>query len=167
MDFPKAEKEPPADYELRAWRERCHVDRDGFVFIPPTAFKEAITQAARYLGVKIPGRGNNSYTKHFTAGIIISEGIKLGIKKADVPGEWLYLNADGKKGGNKRVWRCMPYIEEWRGDLSIHVLDDTITQDVLAYHLEQSGVFVGIGRFSPQRGGYYGRYRVAELEEVT
>lgn len=167
MDSPKAEKESSKDYENRTWRERCHAGPDGYLFIPPTAFKESLTAAAKYLGMQIPGKGKNTYTKHFTSGVIISDGIRLDVKKSDVLGEWLYLNSDGQKGGSKRVWRCMPYVETWIGDLALHVLDDTITEDVLRYHLEQCGVFVGIGRFRPAKNGYYGRFRIKELEQVT
>ena len=165
-DVPPLEKEKSDAYEERTWRNRCHFDDNGEVYIPPTAFKEALTGAASYLSIKIPGKRNATYTKHFVAGLIVSSGIRLGIKKENVKGEWLYLNADGKKGGNTRVWRCMPYVETWKGDLSIHVMDEVITKDTLLYHLQQAGVFVGIGRFRPQKGGYYGRFIVKELVEV-
>ena len=166
MDAPKNDKESAKDYEKRVWRERCHVDQNEVVFIPPTSFKESITSAARYLGVQIPGKGKATYTKHFTAGIVIADGISLGITKKKVLGEWLYLNSDGKKGGGKRVWKCMPFIESWKSDLAIHVLDDVITEEVLRYHIEQAGVFIGVGRFRPQNGGYYGRYRLVDLVEI-
>lgn len=33
----KLPKERPDDYEARTWRDRLHVNQDGFVFIPPMA----------------------------------------------------------------------------------------------------------------------------------
>jgi len=165
-EVPKEEKENHDDYEARTWMNRLHKLPDGRVFIPPTQFKEALVECAGYLQVQIPGKGKNTYTKHFRAGILISEGLILPTMAAEVEGEWLSLDAQPGRGNGGRVWRCMPRIGEWKGDLSIHVLDETITQEVLRYHLEQTGAFIGIGRFRPKNGGFYGRFRVTELVEV-
>jgi hypothetical protein len=44
------------------------------------------------------------------------------------------------------------------------VQDDMLTKDVFRYHLEQAGTFIGIGRFRPRNNGFYGRFRLAEME---
>lgn len=165
-EYPKNDKELHDDYESRTWMHRLHVLPNGQVFIPPTQFKESLVECAQYIGVQIPGKGKATYTKHFRAGILISEGLILPIKAADIEGEWLSMDAQPGSGRGGRVWRCMPKIPEWQGDLSIHVLDETITQEVLRYHLEQAGAFIGIGRFRPINGGYYGRFRLKELIAV-
>lgn len=158
------EKETVPAYENRTWRYRCHtLEPDHRLFIPPTCFKEALTAVATYLGVQIPGKGKQTYAKHFRSGVLVAEGPELPVTRDQVEGEWLYLNSDGRKGGNRRVWRCMPRINSWRADVAFHVLDDTITEEVLRYHLEQAGAFIGIGRFRPQNGGYYGRFKLDEL----
>lgn len=54
-------------------------------------------------------------------------------------------------------------IESWCGLITIHVLDDTITEDVLEDHLKQAGQFIGIGRFRPRNNGYYGRFKVKSI----
>lgn len=162
-EYPKDDKELHDDYEARTWMHRLHVLRDGRIFIPPTQFKEALVECARYLSMQIPGKGKATYTKHFRAGILISEGLILPIKQADIEGEWLSVDAQPGSGRGGRVWRCFPKISEWQGDLPIHVLDETITGEVLRYHLEQTGAFIGIGRFRPINGGFYGRFRLVEL----
>lgn len=164
-DTPKKEKESHADYEERTWRERTHVDPDtGTVFIPPMAFKFALETAARFLRLKIPGKGNSEYGKHFSAGVLVVEGLNLGLKREDVPGEWLNLHANGKRGSGTRVKRCMPYVPKWSGQVSYMILDDTIPKDVFETVLRESGNFIGIGRFRPENSGYYGRYEVLEIE---
>lgn len=163
---PHLDKETHDAYENRTWRERCHSLEDGKVFIPGQSFKESIAAAAAYLSMKIPGKNRQTYTKHFLSGVLVSDGLKLDLKKDKVDGEWLYLNADGRKGGKTRVWRCMPRILKWKGDVAYHILDELITLDIFRYHLEQSGSFIGIGRFRPQNGGSYGRYAVKEVTEV-
>ncbi len=160
---PALEKEGNDAYERRTWRERMHVDADGEVYIPPMALKNCLSECAKYLSVQIPGKGKSTYTKHFEAGVMIMDPISVGMKKDDVPGEWLYVPADGRRGGDKRVEKCFPLISEWEGTVEIHVLDETVTENVLLEHLEQAGKFIGMGRFRPRRNGFYGRFEVLGL----
>jgi len=160
------EKESKADWENRTWRERLNVNEAGQVFIPPMAFKNCLSDAAQYLSQKIQGKRNATYTKHFKAGVIVTDPLVLPIAKDQVAGQVLFVPADGKRGSGSRVERIFPLITSWRGEVIFHILDDTITKDVFAYHLEQAGRFIGIGRFRPQNNGYYGRFNVEKLEWV-
>jgi hypothetical protein len=159
----KLPKENAKDHEERVWRERCHADEKGNIFIPPTVFKNCLSEIARFLSVQIPGKGKSTYTKHFEAGVLITEGIPLPIKQKDVDGEWLFVPSDGRRGGGKRVWKRFPLIKNWKGDLTAYILDDTITAEVFREHLEQAGAFIGIGRFRPRNNGYYGRFKVVDM----
>jgi hypothetical protein len=156
--------ESSADFEKRTWRERCHVDADGNIFIPPMAFKNCLAEIAKYLSVQIPGKGKSTYTKHFEAGVMVLEGLPLPIKKADVPGEWLFVPADGRRGSGKRVSKCFPVVQSWKGSVPFHVLDDVITPEVFEQHLKEAGNFIGIGRFRPRNNGYYGRFKVNKVK---
>ncbi len=158
------DKEAKDAYEKRTWRERMHVNEDGNVFIPPMAFKFSLETAARYLRMRIPGKDKSEYGKHFKSGVIVIEGLELPVKKDKVPGEWLSLHANGKRGSGSRVDRCMPLISSWGGTVTYHILDDVITEEVFAKHLKESGNFIGIGRFRPENGGYYGRFKVNSVE---
>lgn len=160
----KLPKELPKDWEARTWRNRLNTDEHGEVFIPPMAFKNCLSEAARYLGIQIPGKGKSTYTKHFEAGVMVIDGLKLGVNKADVKGEWLYVPSDGRRGGPKRVERCFPVIHQWGGEVTFMVLDETITQDVFQQHLQQAGSFIGIGRFRPRNNGFYGRFSVESVK---
>lgn len=155
-----SETESSRDYEARTWRERCHVNGDGVVFVPPMAFKNCVSQIAKYLSVQIPGKGKATFTKHFEAGVMVLDELSLGIKKVDVEGEWLFVPADGVRGSGKRVSKCFPLIREWKGSVTFHIIDDVITKDVFEQHLRDAGNFIGIGRFNPKHNGYYGRFKV-------
>jgi hypothetical protein len=159
----KKERELPKDYEERTWRERMHVNKDGYVFIPPMAFKNCIAEIAKFLSVQIPGKGKSTYTKHFEAGILVTEEVLLPFKKADVQGEWLFLPSDGKRGSGTRVDKCYPVIPEWKATVVFYVLDQIITEDVFTDHLNKAGQFIGIGRFRPRNNGFYGRFRVLSV----
>jgi hypothetical protein len=164
MDVPKLEKESSADYEKRTWRNRLHTMPDGKVFIPPTAFKNCLSEAAKYLSIQIPGKGKSTYTKHIEAGVLANpEPIILDINAETVDGMWLFLPASGKRGDGKRVWKCMPYIKEWSADVDFQVYDETVTEDIFRYHLEQAGKFIGIGYFRPRNNGYWGRFSVSKM----
>lgn len=160
----KTKNENPNDYEKRTWRERLHANDDGNVFIPPMAFKNCLSEAAKFLGRQIPGKGKSTYTKHFEAGVLVMDSLVLSIKKDAVPGEWLFVPSDGRRGGGSRVEKCFPVIHEWTGDVKFYVLDPTITEEVFTEHLTEAGSFIGIGRFRPRNNGFYGRFSVESVK---
>lgn len=164
----KLNKESHDDFDKRTWRERCHYDpTTRKVFIPPMAFKKTLEETAKYLGVQIKGKGKATYTKHFMAGILCMKPLELPITVDQVPSEVIFVPTDGKPGGKSpRVHKTFPVLHDWSGKLEITVLDETITKDVLYEHLVQAGIFVGVGRFRPIKGGYYGRFNVVSLKEA-
>ena len=165
--MPKLSGESDAAYEERTWRERLHTNADGNVVIPLFAFKNALDAAAKYESRKIPGRRNATYTKHVQSGVMVESAVVLPIKKKDVKGEWRFVPADGMPGGAKRVMKCFPIIQEWEGEVSFAVLDETVTRDVLEEFLQVAGSFIGIGSFRPENRGIWGRFRVVSLVEAS
>lgn len=154
----KLAKELPDAYEERTWRNRLHTLPDGTVFIPPMAFANSIKEAASYLSLQIPGKGKSTWTKHFQAGVLVAEALVLPMRASEVESEWLFVPADGTRGGGRRVEKCFPVIREWSGSVTYYILDDMITEDVFTEHLRVAGSLIGIGRFRPRNCGYYGRY---------
>jgi hypothetical protein len=163
---PKLAKENDMDYELRTWMNRLHVE-NGHVIIPPMAFSNCIKEAAQFLSIKIPGKSNSTYTKHFESGVLVVEALVLPIKPASVKGEELFLNADGKRGGGKRVTRFYPRIDSWEGTVEFLSYDDEVTESVFRKVLDAAGNLIGIGRFRPRNRGYYGRFEVKSLKWVN
>jgi hypothetical protein len=159
-ETPKLEGENSRDYEERTWRDRLHSDENGEVYIPPMAFKNALSEAAKYIGMQIPGKGKSTYTKHIEAGVLVMETLPLGVKKEDVLGEWFFVPSDGIRGSGKRVSKCFPVIHKWEGVVTFHILDETVTEEVFTKHLTEAGKFIGIGRFRPRNNGFYGRFEV-------
>lgn len=159
----KVRRELPKAYEERTWRERCHVTKDGNIFIPPMAFAASLKEAARYLTIPIPGQGKSTFTKNFEAGIMVAEGLTLPVKKDEVQGEWLFVPSNGQPGGARRVEKCFPLIPKWSGEVGYYIVDDIITEDVFSRVLDCSGSLIGIGRFRPRNRGYYGRFKVKAL----
>lgn len=178
----KKSGESAGDFEKRTWRERLHVNEEGFVFIPPMALKNCLSEAAKYMSIKIPGKGKATFTKHFEAGVLVVDPIVLPVRKEDVDGEWFFIPSDGKRGGGSRVDKCMPKIPKWEGSAQFHILDNEVLNSIPApegmepicptasgemtafeFHLRQAGGFIGIGRFRPRNNGFYGRFTVEAI----
>lgn len=158
----KLPKETADAYEERTWREKAHIQNDKVV-IPPMAFKMSVDRAAKMLGRQIPGKGKSTYTKFFESGVIVTE--PAAIAPADeIQMERIHANADGVRGSGKRVWRNFPRIDRWSGKAQFYIIADEITPDVFEETVRYAGLAVGIGRFRPERGGYFGRFTVENFD---
>lgn len=157
---PREEKETWPDWERRTWHLKAHIDGAGFIFIPPMAFKQSLDACAKRLSIQIPGRGKTTYTKSFVGGVLVTDPLVTSYTLETCTPEWIWANADGVRGSGKRVERCFPTIPSFEGDVVFYVLDDQITKDVFERVLKEAGRFVGIGRFRPENGGFYGRFDV-------
>jgi hypothetical protein len=152
------------DFEQATWRERLHYDEETKeVYIPPMAFKNCLSEAAKYLAIQVPGKGKTTYTKHFEAGVLVSDPLPLGITRDEVSGTPLLLNADGRRGSGTRVQRTMPTIPSWKGEVTWHILDQTISLEVFYRVLKEAGSLIGIGFFRPRNNGFWGRFKLVKL----
>lgn len=161
---PKLDGENPVDYEQRTWRERIHYDVDDNVIIPSIMFKNAISEAAKFMSIPIPGNARAKYTKHFEAGVLCTDGITLDIKKNDVSAERLFVPSDGRRGGTTRVEKTFPYIPRWSGEVTFFIVDDVITESVFEKVVVGAGQFIGVGRWRPKNNGIYGRFKLNSIE---
>lgn len=156
------------EFDQLHWRERAHVvtqgPQAGHVFIPKQQFKNSLVDAAKYLGVKIKGKGNATYSKHFAAGVMVTDPLILPIKVEDLEYEDVWCSADGKPGGSTKVKRRFPVIPRWEGEVRFIVADDAIDETVFAQHLGHAGYLIGIGRWRPIKNGDYGRFVVDKID---
>jgi len=132
--------------------------------MPPMAFKNCLSEAAKFLSHRIPGKGKATYTKHFEAGVLVTDALVLPIKKESVEGQWLFVPSDGKRGSGSRVDKCFPVIKEWEGDVTFFILDETIDEAAFKEHLEEAGKFIGLGYFRPRNNGFWGRFSVEAIK---
>lgn len=163
VDKKPGENEP--DFEARTWQERCHVvnEKDNHIVIPAMQFANSLKEAARYLSLPIPGKQRQTFTKHFEAGVMVTENLVLPITKDEVSRIDLFVPSDGKRGGGRRVDKSFPIIYEWDGKITYWILDDVITEEAFTKVLVTSGQLIGIGRFRPRNLGTYGRFKVVNV----
>lgn len=166
-DEPMLDKEARDAYDLRTWRSKLNVaniNGQPTVVIPAHGMHQAIAAAAKYSKRQIPGQGKATWTKKFEAGIALLEDPSLGISPNDVGMVTISANADGIRGSGKRVPRRFPIVPiGWSTTFEVHILDAIITEDVFREMVEIAGMFIGIGRFRPEKGGTNGRFRITSL----
>jgi len=164
---PFLEGESHNDYDKRTWRSKLSVAvRDGTptVVIPAHGIHQAFAAAAKYSKRQIPGQGKATWTKKFEAGIAILEDPALNIDPQAVQSVTISANSDGVRGSGKRVPRRFPVMNEWRMIFEVHILDPIITEDVFREMVEIAGMFIGLGRFRPEKGGTNGRFKIERLD---
>ncbi len=172
VEAKKETKETHEEFEQRVWRLKMNATPDGYACIPPTAWKNGIAEAAKYLSLQVPGKGKATYTKHFEAGVLCVEPLKLNVKIEDLQCEKVFVPADGKRGSGKRVFRWFPHVPPgWGGEISFHIVDETVLNKmpgddmtVFEHVLTQMGNIIGVGRFRPRNNGFYGRFIVSGLK---
>lgn len=160
----KSPNESEDEFEQRCWRERCHVNGDGFIQIPPVAFKKSLVAAARLLSEPIRGKGKKTWTKQFECGILVTDPISLPIKLTEVEGDRLFLPARGDKDGGTRVWKILPIIHKWEATVCWYITSPLITEEIFQKYIEIAGMMIGIGVYRAERGGYYGRWVLKNME---
>lgn len=161
---PEKQKEGGEAYDLRTWREHCHVNEAGKVVIPAEQFRLALADAAEYQSEKIKGKGMATYTKHFGAGIQVVNDVELPYTKETVPEFKGPMHANGDRKSGTRVQRRYPQIPKWSGKVEFLILDPVITQDVFERHVKAAGMFIGIGRYRPRNRGTNGRFICEKIE---
>lgn len=164
---PKDKRQSHDDYERETWRQRLHVTPGGKVYLPGIGFKKCLEETVGYLGEKIPGRGQEKWTKNFLQGVNVLEDLVLDIGPDKAEEHWVFVPSDGRRGGTKRVWKCFPRIDSWAGVLLFVVIDDLITQDVFERYLRIAGQLTGVGVWRPRNGGMWGKYQLLSVEESS
>lgn len=167
-DEPFLEGESHNDYDKRTWRSKLNVaTRDGkpTIVVPAHGVMQAIAAAAKYSKRQIPGQGKATWTAKFTAGIALLEDPAMNIDPATVASVTISANSDGRRGSGTRVPRRFPVIDTgWQMTFEVYILDPIIIESVFREMVEIAGMFIGIGRFRPEKGGTNGRFRIKELQ---
>lgn len=176
----QSEKKKDEDHETfdeRCWPEHMHVNEAGEVFIPAVAILQGMSVAASYLGKggNLAKKGAATWAQNFTCGLAMAQGPSIGIKGADaskvtcdaasggIKCEKVYCHVLGRRGTGARVWRRFPVYENWSTTLVIHILDETIPKEIFEKVLDAFALFIGMGRYRPENGGYLGRFLIEKL----
>jgi hypothetical protein len=165
-DDPWLDGERPEDYDNRTWRSKLNVGvRDGkpTVVHPAHGILQCFASGARYSKRKIEGQGQATWTAKFEAGLAVLEDPALNIDPETVVGVTISCNVDGVRGSGKRVPRKFPVMPVWETTFDVLILDPIITETIFREMVEIAGLYVGLGRFRPGKGGTNGRFALKKL----
>ena len=86
--------------------------------------------------------------------------------------EFVAFESVGCRQTNFRGWtqafpsKSFPTIPQWEGEITVHILDDTITEEAFEQHIVEAGKFIGIGSWRPRNNGDNGRFSVENIKWV-
>lgn len=166
-DEPLLPGEDKDAHDVRTWRHKMNTEvRDGreVVVIPAHGLMQAFAAAAKYSKRQIPGQGKATWTAKFLSGVALMQSPSIGLTPDDCTCVTISANSDGVRGSGKRVPRRFPVFNEWTSTFDVHILDPIITEDVFREMVEIAGMFIGIGRFRPEKGGTNGRFKITGLD---
>lgn len=163
-DAPRIEGESHDAHDARTWREKLHYDPKTLeAYIPGIMLKFALDYTAKQIGIQIQGRGKKTWASVFQSGVICPDRMMLGVKKDQVEHITIQCNPKGIRGGQGRVPRRFPIIQEWGGTATFLILNDMIDEYIFRTHLVKAGQFCGLGRYAPRVGGHLGRFGVGQI----
>jgi hypothetical protein len=151
-------------YDERTWREKANYDKDGIVFVPAMAFKQAMDAAAKRLAIPDPDNKRANFTKYFLSDVICETNMPIDIHKDQMPSVTINANVDGVRGSGKRVPRCFPQTPEWKGVTTFLIMNEKITNQIFERVLQCTGQSIGVGQFRPEKGGLNGRFEVVKIK---
>ncbi len=160
---PKVKNERADEKEKRIWKLGIHTNENGNVIIPAFSIMNCIKAAAQRIGMKIPGKGQKTYSKVFGSGVLVLDAIVLPYRLEDIKPWARFVPSDGKPGGGTRVEKYYMKLTEWGGTFEVNILDDMITEEVFREHMDYAGKFIGLGIWRPERGGIMGRFSVKKI----
>lgn len=160
----KSPNESHKQFEERTWRERCHVDPKGEVFINPAGLKKSIAEACRRIGET--KKGNTGWGKFVDSGLDVCNQLKVGVKSDKIEGHWAFVPSDGKPNSRAgKVWKCFPYAPEgWTTKAEIQLTDETIPVEKVREWLVYAGTFTGVGTFRRAKGFTGGTFTVKDFK---
>lgn len=171
IESPKRDGENEGAYEDRVWRERLHVDSEGFVVFPVEGFKRSLETGAKG---KKTGNGRQTLTDSFLKAVVSNNAFAQiltpkgkPIKADSVEHLCLFVPSKGERNGPKRVAKNFPCIPEWKAAFPLTVLlDDLITMDAIKRVVPDAGLLEGIGSMRAGNGNNNGRYELVSIRKA-
>jgi hypothetical protein len=160
----KLDGETHEEFDRRTWREKCNCAKDGEVYIPAMAFKQAMDSAAKRLAIPDPDNRKANFTKYFVSDVICEANLLIGVHKDEMPSITISANVDGVRGSGKRVPRTFPQVQEWEGQTSFLVMEEKIKAETFERVLRAAGQSIGVGQFRAEKGGLNGRFEIVKVK---
>ncbi len=142
-------------YNLKDDAEKlAYKDEKGFLYVPSTAVKGAMVNAAAYKKIN-----KVSAKRIISAGVIIPKD-KLSLNTKDYK-----LDIRTVVIQRARVVKARPLIEDWKLDFEIQYNERLTTATPIKEILAEAGMTIGLLDFRPQKSGSFGMFEITKWEE--
>lgn len=135
---------------------RCYLDPDGRFCHPCEAFTKSMVKAVA--GKKF---GKMFATNAIKGSVFITEPFAILEDDKGKPLTAYTIDRRPVVIGKSRVLRCRPCWSQWRVRLALEVDTAILSQANVKESLGLAGRIIGIGDYRPEKGGGFGRFKVA------
>lgn len=156
----KKSEEDYAEMMRIEWMASLYLDDDR-IAVPVENVRATIRD-----GAKLSKMGKEISRKVFLDGEFIPldyNGAKDPIKLFD---DARFRDTRSVRVGQQRVMRTRPIFRGWGLTFTAYWDRDSFDVPLFRQCLESAGRFIGLGDFRPDKGGTFGRFEVASLEEL-
>ncbi len=165
-DLKKTKQESYEEHEIRIWKDKAHVNKDGQLIFPDTWIRKMLisSQGLTANPIKPPNASRKTMTMkpYFVSGILVDSTIicnKKGkpVVLKDLEPMYKMVSPQGKG----KVLCIRPMIPaEWQVTVSITLTVEMVRDEHILESLAWAGTFNGAGDWRPQKGGNYGIFDV-------
>lgn len=138
----------------------CYRNREDKCFIPAEQLRIAFINGGGYLKSKV-GNAKRSMKGVFAAVLRVSP------EEITLPE---YDEIDKRSAVNKnvkaRVMVIRPKWSTWSAEFDLIIDNETITKETIEELINTTGNYVGIGSYRPTNNGYFGRFKLIELNKL-
>jgi len=138
----------------------CYRGKGGNCFIPAEQLRIAFINGGGYLKSKV---GN---AKRSMKGVIAAV-LRVSPEEISMPE---YDEIDKRSAVNKnvkaRVMVIRPKWSAWSAEFDMILDNGTLTKETITELIETTGNYVGIGSYRPTNNGYFGRFKIIELNKT-
>jgi hypothetical protein len=139
----------------------CYRNSDGRCYIPSEHIRQAMIAAGSYSKAKV-GNAKRSM-KNIVAAMFMVTPEEIILPDYDTIDKRSAVNKNVKA----RIITVRPKWNQWKALFTLAVDNDTITTQTTEEILNNAGNYVGIGSYRPTNNGYFGRFQVEKVEEIS
>lgn len=136
----------------------CYRNKDGHCYIPAEQLRIAMINGGTYLKSKV-----GSKTKSMKG--IIAAVMRISPEEILLPD---YDQIDKRSAVNRnvkaRVMVIRPKWYEWSAEFDMILDNGTLIKEMLTELITVTGNYVGIGSYRPTNNGYFGRFKLIDIQ---
>lgn len=156
IERPDVNQEDLIRAEFHAYR-----NRDGKLFIPSEHLRIALINGGGYLKSKVGIKTKSM--KSIIAAVLMITPEEILMPEYDEIDKRSAVNRNVKA----RVMVIRPKWLKWEAEFDMILDNDTLTKEMLTELINVTGNYVGIGSYRPTNNGYFGRFKLVELNKTN